>query len=161
MLYDYYIGAHLRTVSNYLEQVLPILSRSFVFLIKYSDFDDHIDVILAEPASDPDVAAAPEVPIKVSMCPPHVCCVCLQCAYTEPLVPQIFASLTGGTQTRSVILKPTDTAGMLLASLQSAYGRVVTGITYKGTLLNDPSALMRDMFFPKTITAGFKVQVWS
>jgi hypothetical protein len=59
------------------------------------------------------------------------------------------------------MLKPTDTAGMLLASLQSAYGRVVTGITYKGTLLNDRSALMRHIFSLKSTTAGFKVQVWS
>ena len=57
-----------------IKQELPMLSRSFVFLIKYNDFDDHIDVILAAPASDPNVvAAAPEVPIKVSACVPATC----------------------------------------------------------------------------------------
>ena len=60
-------------------------------------------------------------------------------------LPQIVATLAGGTQKRTFDLQPDATAGMLVQSLTSAYGRVILGITVKNVLLKDPTALLRDI----------------
>lgn len=146
-----------------IEEVLPILSRSFLFLLKFNDFDEHVDVVLAEKASDPDVAE-PECLIRVSVHAPRTRVYMYVMRerlfvrdYTEHRVSQITASLAGGFQQRVITLKPTDTAGMLLTSLRSSYEREVVAITYRNALITDARGLIGNIFKKST---GFKVQVW-
>jgi hypothetical protein len=49
------------------------------------------------------------------------------------------------------------TTSMLVKSLASAYGRGICGVTFKGVLLYDPSAVLSDI----CDKGQFNVQVWS
>ena len=53
------------------------------------------------------------------------------------------ATLAGGIQKLTLELQSDATAGLLVESLTSAYGRVILGITVKNVLLNDRTALLR------------------
>ena len=136
-------------------QISPILSRSFVFLLRHTGSDDHVDAIKHRD----EVFLMPEVPIKVSLpsstltplvllslffllyhqaflaCRTNVgvavcaflanwvrLCVCAGdgCMHVSSYLPQIVATLAGGTQKRTFDLQPDATAGMLVQSLTSA-----------------------------------------
>ncbi len=74
------------------------------------------------------------------------------------LLSQVVATTAGGFQQRTVLMKREATASMLVKSLASAYGRGIYAVTFRNVLLNDPSAVLSNIFCDK---GPFKVQVWS